>query len=222
MAHESAEFHLPLQVASPVDIGRLIRELTAINDLLTQAALRKETDVKLPKTTGLMDQLLQLNKIDLNNAKHREAVLQFLALLKAKAPLLHMSFSAEPSTDFVDKLLSWLRKEIHPNVLLTIGLQPNIGAGCIVRSTNKYFDFSLRQDFAKKRDMLLEKLGPALNTAPGSEPAPAAAGPMTVAVEATEAARAAAPTAQAVHAAPQPTAKLMAPAKPAEPVKAAA
>ena len=50
--------------------------------------------------------------------------------------------------------MTWLRREIHPLVLMTVGLQPNIGAGCIVRTTNKYFDFSLRQDFANKRDLL--------------------------------------------------------------------
>jgi hypothetical protein len=199
---------MPLQVASPVDVGRLLRELEAIDDLLTQAALRGESaQVKLPKTTGLLDQTILLNKVNLADAADRKKLTVFLKAIKAKAPLLHISFSADPSTAFIDKLLTWLRKELHPNVLLTIGLQPNIGAGCIVRSMNKYFDFSLRQDFAGKRALLLEKLGPIL-----AAPQASAIGSVTQDVQTAEASRAAAPAAQTVHAAPQPTAKLMTPA----------
>jgi hypothetical protein len=203
---------LPLQVASPVDVGRLLRELEAIDDLLTQAGLRgDDAHVKLPKTTGLLDQTILLNKVNLAEAADRQKLTTFLKAIKAKAPLLHISFSADPSTAFIDKLLTWLRKELHPNVLLTIGLQPNIGAGCIVRSMNKYFDFSLRQDFAGKRAMLLEKLGPIL-AAPQAPGDSTTVGTVTQAVQTTEASRAAAPAAQAVHAAPQPTAKFMTPA----------
>jgi hypothetical protein len=50
-------------------------------------------------------------------------------------------------------------------------LQPTLGAGCVVRTTNRQFDFSLRQDFARKRDLLLEKLVP---EAPQKSEAPAA------------------------------------------------
>lgn len=162
MAHEVA-WQLPLQVGSPVDVGRLLRELESLDERLNQAALRKDGhDVKLPKTTHLMDRTLELNKLDLADGSQRQQLTTFLTGVKAKAPLLHMSFSADPSPKFLEQLLTWLRSELHPSLLLTVGLQPNIGAGCIVRSTNKYFDFSLRQDFAKKRDLLLEKLGPAL------------------------------------------------------------
>jgi F0F1-type ATP synthase delta subunit len=69
-----------------------------------------------------------------------------------------MSFSADPSPQFTQKLAAWLRQEIHPFVLLQVGLQPNIGAGCVVRTTNKYFDFSLRERFKSKRPLLMEKL----------------------------------------------------------------
>jgi hypothetical protein len=209
---ETQALQLPLQVASPVDVGRLLRELEAIDDLLTQAGLRGDgAQVKLPKTTGLLDQTILLNKINMAEASDRKKLTTFLKAIKAKAPLLHISFSADPSTAFIDKLLTWLRKELHPNVLLTIGLQPNIGAGCIVRSMNKYFDFSLRQDFAGKRALLLEKLGPILAAPPAPAQNPIA-GSVTEAIQTTEANRAAAPAAQAVHAAPQPTAKLMTPA----------
>jgi F0F1-type ATP synthase delta subunit len=84
--------------------------------------------------------------------------------------VLHISFSADPSVSFLEKLMAWLRKEIHPLVLVTVGLQPSIGAGCIIRSTNKQFDLSLRQDFKKKQDMLRDKILEATVPEPTAEP----------------------------------------------------
>ena len=113
----------------------------------------------MPKTSHLMDQIIQLNKLNLLQPPHRAALKQFLEAVKRQSPVLHISFSADPSPAFIEKLMAWLRKEIHPLVLLTVGLQPNIGAGCIVRTANKQFDFSLRQDFLEKRDLLRSQLG---------------------------------------------------------------
>lgn len=150
---------LPLLVTTPADLGRLERELGLIDESLLQLGLRHGgTETKMPKTSKLMDELIQLNGLNLLRQADRQALYKFLVEVKAKAPVLHISFSADPSPVFLEKLVSWLRQEIHPLVLVTIGLQPNLGAGCVVRSTNKYFDFSLRQDFTKKREMLLGML----------------------------------------------------------------
>lgn len=173
MAHETADanrpFSLPVSVAGPTDVGRLIRELELIDGALLQLGIRTGgTDVKMPKTSRLMDQIIEANKLNLLKQPDRTALAEFLTAVKQHAPVLHMSFSADPSPGFIEKLMIWLRKEIHPSVLLNVGLQPNIGAGCIVRTTNKQFDFSLRQDFRQKRDLLLSQLA-----APPLEPAAA-------------------------------------------------
>lgn len=153
---------LPALVASPADVGRLIHELKLIDEALLQLGLRDGgTAVKMPKTSQLMDLMIQLNKLNLLRAADRAALGQYLATVRQKAPVLHISFSVDPSPAFTEKLMIWLRREIYPHALLTIGLQPGIGAGCIVRSTNKYFDFSLRQDFVKKRELLLAELAKA-------------------------------------------------------------
>ena len=150
---------LPIQVASPTDVGRLLRELEAIDESLRQLGLRAAgSEVKLPKTSQLMDKVVELNKLNLLQANDRALLQRSLQVIKKRAPVLHMSFSTDPSVLFMEKLVTWLRQEIHPLVLLTIGLQPNIGAGCVVRTTNRQFDFSLRQNFADKRELLMGKL----------------------------------------------------------------
>lgn len=158
---------LPVPVVGPTDIGRLTRELESIDNSLRQLSLRQGGNstgtIKMPKISQLMDQTVQLNKLNLLQASDRKLLREFLVSVNSKAPVLHFSFSVDPSAVFTEKLMLWLRREILPLTLITIGLQPNMGAGCMVRSTNKYFDFSLRQDFANKRQLLLQKLIPGGN-----------------------------------------------------------
>jgi hypothetical protein len=148
---------LPLSVVGPVDIGRLIRELDRIGEKLHSQSLQAR-EPKLPKTTELMDQLVELNTINLLDKVQRTRLHEFLLVVKKRAPLIHMSFGADPSPAFTEKLMSWLRENIHPLTLLTVGLQPNIGAGCIVRTKNKYFDFSLGKHFSENSKLLMAKL----------------------------------------------------------------
>lgn len=150
---------LPISVVGRVDLGRLIREVQLLDEFLRQAAIREPgTTVKLPRTSRLMDELIQANALNVLIEAERKKLIDFLTDVRNNAPTLHMSFSADPSPLFTQKLVTWLRRELHPFVLLQVGLQPNIGAGCVVRTENKYFDFSLRQRFIEKRSMLAEKL----------------------------------------------------------------
>ena len=136
---------LPVSVVSRVDIGRLLREVEAIDSFLKQSAIREPgSPVKMPKTSRLFDEVVQVNKVNVLHEDERLRLYHFLTDVRKDAPTVHMSFSADPSPAFTQRLIAWLRAEIHPVVLLQVGLQPNIGAGCVVRTTNKYFDFSLR------------------------------------------------------------------------------
>jgi hypothetical protein len=56
------------------------------------------------------------------------------------------------------KLVGWFRANVHPHVLVQVGLQPNIAAGCVVRTTNKVFDLSLRNHFAQNQQVLIESM----------------------------------------------------------------
>ena len=165
---------LPLLAVSPVDIGRLICQLETIEEHVLQSRLRAATPtqpstpttIAVPTLTSrLLEEAARLNNLDLLQLTHRAALRQFLMSVKAHSPVLHVSFSADPDPAFLKKLMAWLRQEIHPDVLITIGLQPTIGAGCLLRTTNQYFDFSLRQRFADKREMLRTALQPAVTAA---------------------------------------------------------
>lgn len=148
---------LPPMVVGPADVGRLIRELEAVDDHLLQQQLQHQ-EAKLAKTSKLLDELISVNQVNLLVAGDRARLKEFLTAVKQRAPMMHMSFGTDPSPVFTEKLMSWLRENIHPLLLLTVGLQPDIGAGCRLRTTNKYFDFSLSQRFDQNREQFLTAL----------------------------------------------------------------
>jgi hypothetical protein len=161
---------LPLSVTTPGDVNRLLRELETIDETFLQLRLRQPgTDVKLPKTSQFLDQIVSLNGLNLLQAADRLQLRQILQAVRERAPVLHMSFSADPSPDFMAKIILWLRQEINPFTLITTGLQPSIGAGCVIRTVNRSFDFSLAQNFVRQRQLLIDGLA----APPPVVPAPA-------------------------------------------------
>jgi F0F1-type ATP synthase delta subunit len=72
-----------------------------------------------------------------------------------------MSFASEASPKALDKIVAWLRSNIHPQTLLQVGLQPTIAAGCIVRTTNRVFDLSLRTHLREQEPYLTQLIATA-------------------------------------------------------------
>lgn len=167
MAHdENTTLVLPVSVINRGDVGRLLRELKVLDEFLQQAAIRQPgTSMKMPRTSRFMDELLQANKLNALVEADRKVLLTFIDGVYKKAPTLHLSFNADPSPLFSQRLVTWLRKEIHPHVLVQSGLQPSIGAGCTLRTANKYFDFSLRENFRAKRELLVRQIQEATRSA---------------------------------------------------------
>ena len=170
MEHERESITLPVGIVSPTDIARLTREIETIDNFFRDQKIRTGGESNsMPRLSKLMDQLANDNKINLLIDGDRNRVLTILEQLHKSAPILHISFSVDPPGAYVQKVVSWLRRNVHEYALVTVGLQPNIGAGCVVRTTNKMFDFSLREFFAEKREFFVEKLHMAITDPAFSE-----------------------------------------------------
>lgn len=156
---QAISLQLPVSVITNSDVGRLVRELETVDALLNQSAIQQAgVQPQLPALSRILNEIVASNKLNILNPQDR---LKLAALLKSvhdTAPVLHMGFSVDPSPIFLQRLMTWLRLQIHPHVLVQVGLLPNIGAGCALRTTNKYFDFSLRQRFADAQPLLIAKL----------------------------------------------------------------
>jgi F0F1-type ATP synthase delta subunit len=153
----SDEFKLPTTVVSQGDINRVARELDALTDFFISAAARQAgTAVKPPRITYLLEQLARDNEYNLLEEVHRVDLKANLGQVLRAAPVLHISFAAEPTPRIIDAIISWLRQNIHPHTLLQVGLQPSIAAGCVLRTPNKLFDMSLRANLDNQENYLVQ------------------------------------------------------------------
>ena len=112
----------------------------------------------MPRTSSLFEEFGTINKLNWLLKEERLKAANYLAAIKDEAPVFHISFAADPSAAFMAKLVTWLRRNIHPQLLVRVGLQPTIAAGCVLRTQNHSYDFSLRRRLIGSRPILIESL----------------------------------------------------------------
>lgn len=152
-------FILTLNVVTNMDLGRVIREAEKIDEFLYQSKIRSPgSSLTMPKTTKMLEDLAETNGLSLLNTTHRKHLIGNLQKIKAEGKKIHISFAVEPTPAVMQKIVAWLRDNISANLVIEIGVQPTISVGCVVRTTNKVFDMSMRHRFADSKRMLSEIL----------------------------------------------------------------
>jgi hypothetical protein len=174
MSEKSKQFVLPESLISLIDLSRTMRELVALDESLYQANLRAagEPTAKVNRSSRILEDIAASNGVSLLDAGHRSELIAALKNFDKNAQRIHMSFAVEPSAKFTRNIIIWLRQNIHPLLLLEIGLQPTLAAGVMVRTNNKVFDMSLRHHFAENRHLLYEKITAFKDTPPAAAPKP--------------------------------------------------
>jgi F0F1-type ATP synthase delta subunit len=158
------EIKLPLNIIDQVDINRILRELKEVDDFFIAAKARPAgTSLQIPKLTRSLEEIAKNNNYNLLEEEHRKNLYNQIDQVKKNAPLVHISFAAEPSPNALEKILVWFRTNIHPQLLLQVGLQPKIAAGCVVRTNNKVFDMSLREHLSQQQQYLAQLIDVATN-----------------------------------------------------------
>jgi hypothetical protein len=185
MTHATTSLKLPPLVMTPTDITRLLREIGMLDEYLRQQALRTpgQPTAKLPKTSRLLDELTETNGMNLLDAQIRGQLATLLKDLSLHAPVVQVSFAVDPSSAFLQKIVLWFRENAGQPVLIRVGLQPAIAAGCAVRTPNKSFDFSLRQHLLRQRHYLRDALA---TTGAVKSSVPASAEPVAEAIPTSE------------------------------------
>ncbi len=154
------EFTLPSSVVGQADLSRLIREAENLEGELEAQRVRGQA--VQPKLSQVMTDLLEVNNITEIEGKTLTTVRDHLRQLKEHLPVVHFTFAAEVEPEELQKLVAWLRKEVHPFALVSVGVQPALIGGVYMRTPNHVYDFSLRALLDGKRDIIskdLEKLG---------------------------------------------------------------
>ena len=149
---------LPLSITSTQDLHRIVREVEALDTFIRQSEIRGQKITTLPRLTTGLEALIRDNQLDIVSTQSRTDVFAILQSLLKDAPVVHMSFAVEPPSSMTQKILAWFRTNVHPAIMLQIGIQPTIAAGCVVRTRNKFFDFSLRQHLKNNQSKLMESI----------------------------------------------------------------
>lgn len=155
---------LPPSVVSPTDVTRLGRELEALSDFFVGAKARQAGDpVQLPQTSRMLERLAKENGVSLLDEPARDQLRNQLKEVGDNAPSFHISFAVEASPKALEKLLLWMRQNIHAQLLIQTGLQPAIAGGCMLRTTNKIFDMSLRSKLNRETEYLTKLISGAVD-----------------------------------------------------------
>jgi hypothetical protein len=156
-----ADFILPLNVVSKIDLSRLINEIERVDNELSAVVVRAKTGFGEPAHISASDQLTDFlfkNQLTLESARERTDVLRQLGALKDTAPVLRMTFAVEADPESLQQLAQWARDSVHPHALLAIGLQPALVAGVYLRTPNHVHDLSMRGMLEGQQTMLVKEL----------------------------------------------------------------
>ena len=160
------EFRLPPTMIGKAHLAQLIRELEGVeNDLESQKANNlakddagKTADLRVPTMSKALAECIELNQADIIDSQQRMKFKKMLGSIKNKAPVMHFTFASDPDGESLQKLVDWVRKEIHPRALISVGVQPALVGGVYLRTPNHVHDFTLRALLHDKRDIIVKEL----------------------------------------------------------------
>ncbi len=157
--HET--FSLPPSVVSRIDVSRLVSEVERVDSELTAAAVRSkvsESEQPMPVLSGQLSDFLSQNQLELNESHERSRIVKELRVLKDKVPVIHMTFAVTADPESLGQIADWLRKSVHPQAVIAVGLQPNLVAGVYLRTPNHVHDLSLKSKLASSRGLLVQEM----------------------------------------------------------------
>lgn len=84
-----------------------------------------------------------------------ESLEALVAHLKGlKLPQVHVMLAALPNRAQREALVNWFRANTTPHLLLSFVADRNLGGGLVVRTPNRVFDFTWKQELLASRDKL--------------------------------------------------------------------
>jgi hypothetical protein len=159
----AVQYILPSALIGRPDIARILRELEALdNELEAQRARNhthdKKASYQLPNMSRALSDFLTTNKIDIASDHVRMDTRSQLRRLKDHAPVIHMVFASEADPESMQQIVAWIRDNLHPQALITVGVQPSLIGGVYIRTPNHIHDFSLRSHMKDSRNLIVESL----------------------------------------------------------------
>lgn len=157
--NDQVQFMLPPSLLGRPDVSRLLREVEAVDyELETQSIREPGKPLAIPNMSKALVETAQVNKIDMADLNSRKQLITQLRAVKEKAPITHITFAVDPDPSVATYMTAWIRQNLHPTALVTVGLQPRIVGGCVIRTPDHLYDFSLRKQFLDQKPQLIAEI----------------------------------------------------------------
>src|SRR4051812_12991555 len=157
-----ADFKLPASVISKVDISHLVSEVERVDNQMTADEVHNKDNPDAQKVQPALSQpltdFISQNNLSLDDGRNRAELIKELRLMKDKVPIIHMTFSVEADPESLQQLSRWLRESVHPQAVISVGMQPSLIAGVYLRTPNHVRDLSLRSMITGKHNELVKEL----------------------------------------------------------------
>lgn len=147
---------LPNSVSSAQDLASLIREVREYARWYSQANIKQRVKAgeipKPPEMSASATELIQAitTKGDLS----QDILDKLIALLedfKSTAPSLTITLAAPAPGDLRQTLVTWFRKNVDPNILVTFKFNATLLGGMVVSYKSHIFDWSFRRQILANR-----------------------------------------------------------------------
>ena len=137
------QLKLPNRIVTRRDVIETAREFEQLRDSLTAKQVPGST-VVVQDPTERARAVLDENGVKELTVEVADSLQKNLQNLADHAPMLRFVFAGEPEVDFLQKLISWVRTEVHPAGLVLYTIQPQIAGGYILTTDQRRYDHSWR------------------------------------------------------------------------------
>jgi len=153
-------FELPSAIYSPALLESVIYDIRFYLDWRRQNVIRGKVGAKLKdEPTHSAETVLVIEAWMDGKPPTLEALERLLAHLeKLNLPEVHIMLAALPSRPQREVLVNWFRNNVSTGLLVSFVADRNLGGGLVVRTPNRVFDYTWKQQLIAGRTKLAEIL----------------------------------------------------------------
>lgn len=153
-------FKLPAAVYSPQLLESVIFDIQNYLDWIRQNQIRKQVGAKPKDEPNHSDETVLVIKAWLDGKPNTLEAIEGLLnhLRELKLPQVHVMLAALPNRAQRLALVDWFHNNASQELLLSFVADRNLGGGIVVRTPNRVFDFSWKQELIEGRSKLAEIL----------------------------------------------------------------
>jgi hypothetical protein len=156
----AADFELPAAVYSPQLLESVIYDIEHYLEWYRQTQVQKRVGAKpSEEPTHSAETVLVIESWLDGKPATLETLEDLIATLRGlKLAQVHIMLAALPNRSQRETLVNWFRTNVSPHLLLSFVADRNLGGGAVIRTPNRVFDYTWKQQLIAGRGKLAEIL----------------------------------------------------------------